>query len=326
MPRPPLSSMQVNAIDVGKDVTPVKKPQRSIPTKLPMPPLPSPTQRARSSPPPPQAPSPKPASGLAADLARSALYQRMRRQCCTPPTLHGAESPEALVYETRENAATQAGSITEVDAANKAPAWQTTPARKLREEADKLRNMSRLNSPSMNVVAQETRFMDSRFAMAAELADTRARLESAEKQLQTSTAAMTPIYSGGSGAILTESPAVAASSLMSRSQPMFDIESPGMAKYTALVGQAIPKSHRKHFAAGTPGGIQQLTPAGALAGVAPTLTPGTAGAIVVGELQTTIRSQQSEILGLQQQLECAKQETETFRVALEAEQNQRVAV
>jgi hypothetical protein len=160
------------------------------------PPMPSPSPDARR--PAGAAGQPNQLSGLAADLARNNLFQKMRSKCRTPgrdasppgsmfaSALRSPVQPLVMSCATTPSPASVGAAMgASSGRRSQAPPWSGTPARKLREEAAKLRDMSRLNSPALQARAHEAQNgAAERFAMAAELADTRARLESAEGALR----------------------------------------------------------------------------------------------------------------------------------------------
>lgn len=163
-----------------------------------LPPTPSPHKALKFS----ASPSPaKQASNLASDLARSKLYIRMQQTCKTPETSASGEAgglqthtasletpggPCPASHETPPEMpvdSPDSGETPKVALAT--PTWDGTPARRLREEATKLRSMSRLNSPAL---ASSRRSMECKNAVGDELARTRSQLAAAEakvRQLET---------------------------------------------------------------------------------------------------------------------------------------------
>ena len=202
--RSPLSAVSTNTSaqlsSPEKHGTPVKRVLQartfSPDDAVKLPPTPSPLKARKFN----AAPSPaKQPSDLASDLARSKLYLRMQQTCKTPETSPSGDTSELRAHETppempadsptvtpRPEALQQPSSSgTPAKAAESTPSWDGTPARRLREEATKLRSMSRLDSPAL---ASSRRSLECKNAVGDELARTRSQLAAAEakvRQLET---------------------------------------------------------------------------------------------------------------------------------------------
>ena len=194
--RAPLSPVSANSVaqlsSPEKHGTPVKRVLQartfSPDVANALPPTPSPHKARKFS----ASPSPaKQASNLASDLARSKLFMRMQQTCKTPETSasgeagglqkHTAshETPPEMPVDSPDSGGTP------TKRALATPTWDGTPARRLREEATKLRSMSRLNSPAL---ASSRRSLECKNAVGDELARTRSQLAAAEakvRQLET---------------------------------------------------------------------------------------------------------------------------------------------
>jgi hypothetical protein len=258
--RAPLSPVSLNSAPLSSPEshgTPVKRVLQartfSPDVDVKLPPTPSPHKSRFSASPSPA----KQPSGLASDLAKSKLYMRMQQTCKTPETsphegdaaepqrahetppemppadslpptpLIGASTPSS---EAPSNLGASGGGATPSKTPGSTPGWDGTPARRLREEASKLRNMSRLNSPAL---ASSRRSLECKNAVGDELARTRSQLAAAEEKVRL---LETPSDHGSShGRSSRRQSATDASDLLS-----FD-DSPASTPTAARIGSNIPR-------------------------------------------------------------------------------------
>lgn len=209
--RSPLASVSPNKQEALRSPeqhgTPVKRVLQartfSPDVEVRLPPTPSPHKAAsgRSS---LSSPSPaKQASGMASDLAKHKVFMRMQQTCKTPegeeracddggaqqqqedahmtPPAMPADSPMPPTPVEANTPASATPLGTPGKSPGTTPGWDGTPARRLKEEAAKLRNMSRLNSPAL---ASSRRSLECKNAVGDELARTRSKLASAEAKVR----------------------------------------------------------------------------------------------------------------------------------------------